>query len=105
MQHSVKQLQEAGIQPDILLCRCEQTLDEGLKKKVGLFCNVPTNSVFTSTDVEKSIYELPVLFHKEGIDSRILEKLGLSPKKCDISPWEKFLNKLKNPSKTEALQS
>lgn len=100
MQHSVKQLQEAGIQPDILLCRCEQTLDEGLKKKVGLFCNVPTNSVFTSTDVEKSIYELPVLFHKEGIDSRILEKLGLSPKKCDISPWEKFLNKLKNPSKT-----
>ncbi len=99
-QHSVKQLQEAGIQPDILLCRCEQQLDEGLKKKVGLFCNVPPTSVFTSCDVENSVYELPVLFHEQGIDTKILEKLGLPQKKCDISPWLTFMDKLKNPSQT-----
>src|SRR5574344_262577 len=57
-QHSVKQLQETGIQPDILLCRCEKELDAGLRKKVALFCNVAPDAVFTSTDVQKSIYEL-----------------------------------------------
>ncbi|MCR5290330.1 MAG: CTP synthase [Treponema sp.] len=96
-QHAVKQLQEVGIQPDILLCRCEKVLDANLKKKVALFCNVSPSAVFTSTDVEQSIYELPSLFHKEGIDTCILEKLGLKTKECDISPWTEFLTKLKNP--------
>ncbi|QTQ12332.1 CTP synthase [Treponema parvum] len=100
IQHSVKQLQEAGIQPDILLCRCEQMLDEALRKKVGLFCNVSPGAVFTSTDVEKSIYELPVLFHEQKIDAKILEKLGLKQKKCDISIWTDFLDKLKSPLQT-----
>lgn len=99
-QHSVKQLQEAGIQPDILLCRCEKMIDEGLRKKLGLFCNVPLSAVFTSTDVEKSVYELPVLLHEQGLDAKVLEKLGLKPKFCDISPWVDFLNKLKNPVQT-----
>lgn len=101
MQHSVKQLQEAGIQPDVLLCRCEVPIDKGMKKKLALFCNVSEGAVFTSTDVEKSIYELPVLFHKEGIDAEILKKLRLySPElKCNIKPWTAFLSKLNAPEK------
>jgi CTP synthase len=96
-QHSVKQLQEAGIQPDILLCRCEQELDSGLRKKVALFCNVSPDAVFTSIDVQKSIYELPVIFHKEGIDTQILKKLALETERCSIRPWTAFLEKLNTP--------
>ncbi len=93
-QHSVKQLQEAGIQPDILLCRCEREIDAAMRKKVALFCNVSPDAVFTSSDVQKSIYELPVLFHKEGIDGRILKKLSLKSDRCSIRPWTSFLEKL-----------
>src|SRR5574344_434594 len=96
-QHSVKQLQEAGIQPDILLCRCEKELDAGLRKKVALFCNVAPDAVFTSTDVQKSIYELPVIFHKEGIDAQIYKKLAMEPERCNIRPWTAFLEKLNTP--------
>ncbi|MCI1208296.1 MAG: CTP synthase [Treponema sp.] len=98
-QHSVKQLQEAGIQPDILLCRCETTLEENLRKKVALFCNVAPGAVFTSTDVTNSIYELPVLFHEQGIDTAILKKLGYAERKCIIKPWTDFLARLNNPGK------
>ena len=99
VQHSVKQLQEAGIQPDILLCRCEVPIDKSLKKKLALFCNVSESSVFTSADVEKSIYELPVLFHKQGIDAEILKKLKFADLKCNIKPWTQFLAKLGSPEK------
>ncbi len=97
-QHAVKQLQETGIQPDILLCRCDRMLDEDMSKKIALFCNVSTGSVFTSTDID-SIYELPLLFHEEGLDARIIEKLQLKNKKTDIKPWKDFNDKLKNLSK------
>lgn len=97
-QHSVKQLQETGIQPDILLCRCEQTIDEDMRKKIALFCNVSPTAVFTSTDVEKTVYELPLLFHKQGIDKKILEKLALDSKKTVIKPWKDFLERVQNPS-------
>lgn len=93
-QHSVKQLQEAGIQPDILLCRCERELDRQMRQKLSLFCNVSPDAVFTSTDVEKSVYELPVVFHKAGLDSRLFKKLSLSPERCNIRPWTSFLDKL-----------
>jgi CTP synthase len=96
-QHSVKQLQEAGIQPDILLCRCEKILDTAMCKKLALFCNVSPHAVFTSTDVQKSIYELPVIFHKEGIDAQILKKLAVTPERCNIRPWTSFLEKLHEP--------
>lgn len=99
-QHSVKQLQEAGIQPDILLCRCEVPIEKNLKKKLALFCNVSESAVFTSTDVEKSIYELPVIFHKQGVDSEILRKLKFGEElKCNIKPWTAFLSKLNSPEK------
>lgn len=98
-QHSVKQLQEAGIQPDILLCRCEHELDKGMKKKIALFCNVSEGAVFTSPDVEKSIYELPVIFHKQAVDAQIMRKLGWLDLKCNIKPWTAFLSKLNSPEK------
>ena len=97
-QHSVKQLQEVGIQPDILLCRCEVPIEEGMKKKIASFCNVAQGSVFTSTDVEKSIYELPVIFHQQGLDAKILEKLELKNRKTDVKEWTHFLDKLNNPT-------
>lgn len=97
-QHSVKQLQETGIQPDILLCRCEQKIDKDLRKKIAMFCNVSEGAVFTSNDIEKSIYELPVLFHEQGIDAKILEKLNLSHKRTNIKPWKDFLERMQNPT-------
>ena len=77
-QHSVKVLQQIGIQPDILLCRCEQMIDTELGQKIALFCNVRKDSVFTSIDVNSSIYELPLSFHDQGLDTKIIEKLGLT---------------------------
>jgi CTP synthase len=96
-QHAVKKMQEIGIQPDILLCRCEAPLDKELREKIALFCNVDTASVFASEDVQKSIYELPVLLHKQKLDQRILSRLGFSDKKVSIRPWSAFLNKLSAP--------
>lgn len=97
-QNSVKQLQESGIQPDILLCRTEKKLDTQLRKKLALFCNVSPDAVFTSTDVDKSIYELPVIFHKEEIDTYILKKLALPVERRTIWQWTQFVDKLKTPT-------
>lgn len=98
-QQSVKKLQETGIQPDILLCRCDRMLEEDMKRKIAMFCNVGTGSVFTSTDIEKSIYELPILFHEQGVDSKILEKLALADRKSDIAEWRLFVDKLQSPKR------
>lgn len=96
-QNSVKQLQQVGIQPDILICRCEAPVEESLKKKIGLFCNVSAESVFVSPDVEKSIYELPVIFHEQNLDSKILNKLKIMNRTTDVHQWTDFLNKLNHP--------
>lgn len=95
-QHAVKQLQEAGIQPDILLCRCNVPLDCDIRKKIALFCNVTQDSVFVSCDVQKSIYEIPVIFNTQGLDEKILRHLGFENKKANIKPWTNFLGKLNN---------
>ena len=71
-QHSVKELRSIGIQPDILLCRTNQDLGEGIKKKIALFCNVSEDAVITAKDV-KCIYEVPLNFHEEGLDDKIVE--------------------------------
>ncbi|GMO51572.1 MAG: CTP synthase [Treponemataceae bacterium] len=97
-QHAVKKLQETGIQPDILLCRVEQNLDAALRKKIALFCNVAPDAVFSTADVEKTIYELPVLFHKQGIAEKILLKLKL-PAKTSIGAWADFVTKLNHPAR------
>ena len=95
-QHSVKELRAIGIQPDILLCRTERTLSKSLKEKIALFTNVPTDAVITAKDV-KSIYEVPVLFHKEGLDDKILELLNIWTGAPRIEAWEELIEKIKQP--------
>lgn len=97
-QHSVKELLEAGIQPDILVCRSEQSLSLDIRKKLALFCNVPLNSVIEALDAE-TIYDVPILMRKEKLDERVLVKLKLKHKKePKIDHWKEFLGKLKNPT-------
>ncbi len=95
-QHSVKELLASGIQPDILMCRSESLLTDELKKKIALFCNVEAKSVISAVDVE-SIYELPLRLHSEGVDDRILEKLGIWTGAPNIEPWEQLVRTIKNP--------
>jgi CTP synthase len=97
-QHSVKELREIGIQPDILLCRCDRPLPKDVKEKIGLFCNLTPGSVFSAVDVQ-SIYEVPLNFRNEGLDEIIMEKLGMWTPRPDFSEWEKLVYKVKNPSR------
>ncbi|MFN3403144.1 MAG: CTP synthase [Cytophagaceae bacterium] len=97
-QHSVRQLSEAGVQPDILVCRTEHPLPIEIRKKLALFCNVNVNSVIESIDAE-TIYDVPLLMKKEKLDERVLTKLKLSNKgEAKIDAWKDFLGKLKNPT-------
>lgn len=96
-QHSVKTLLESGVQPDIIICRTVKSLNDNLKKKIALFCNVAPSSVVEGIDAE-SIYDVPVLMHKEGLDVEILRKVHISGSNSpDLKDWEQFLKKLKNP--------
>jgi len=95
-QHSVKELREIGIQPDILLCRTDRFLPREIKAKIALFCNVEQDAVITAKDVE-TIYEVPLVFHQEGLDEKIVEKLNMWTRAPDLSMWEDLVRKLKNP--------
>ncbi len=95
-QHSVKALREIGIQPDILLCRTPRPLSQEIKNKIGLFCNVPSQSVIQAIDVE-SIYEIPLLFHQEGLDDLVCQHLDLSCQRLDMGEWEGMVEKIKHP--------
>ncbi|PIE58200.1 MAG: CTP synthetase [Desulfobulbus propionicus] len=95
-QHSVKELLASGIQPDILMCRTEEPLPEDLKKKIALFCNVEPESVISSIDVD-NIYEVPLCLRSEGVDDRILEKLGIWTGAPHMQPWEELVHKIKHP--------
>jgi len=99
-QHSVKELREIGIQPDILLCRCERDLPRDMKAKIALFCNVEEKAVITAIDVEH-IYAVPLSFHKEGLDEQVVEKLNIWTKAPDLTPWQEVVAKLTHPSKGE----
>ena len=97
-QHSVKQLLEAGVQPDILVCRTEYSLPADIRRKIALFCNVSINSVVESIDVE-TIYDVPIRMRAEKLDERVLEKLNITNlKDPNIDLWKEFLGKLKNPA-------
>jgi len=85
-QHSVKELREIGIQPDILLCRTDRFLPPELKAKIALFCSVPTDAVVTAKDVG-NIYEVPIVLAGEGLDTQIVRCLGMEPGECDLKPW------------------
>lgn len=96
-QHSVKTLSESGMSPDLLVCRSEYQLDESIRKKIALFCNVEYEDVVASLDAE-SIYEVPLLMQAEGLDSRVIDKLNLPAKNADLKKWKGFVDKIKNPS-------
>lgn len=98
-QHSVARLREIGIQPDILLCRSERSLSEEVRRKIALFCNVTEEQVFEATDVD-SVYEVPILLQRQGLDRLIMNRLGLSGKRQDLSLWKTKLRRLQNPSKS-----
>jgi CTP synthase len=95
-QHSVKELTGLGIQPDILLCRTDRLLDKNIKTKIAHFCNVAENAVITAKDVEW-IYEVPLFFHDEGLDERIVEKLNIWTGAPHLERWQKVIDVLKNP--------
>jgi CTP synthase len=95
-QHSVKELREIGIQPDILLCRSDRKLPKDVKEKIGLFCNVPADQVFSAVDVA-SIYEVPLYFHEEALDEKIVEKLGIWTGTPDLTRWENMVSKIRKP--------
>lgn len=95
-QHSVKELRAIGIQPDILLCRTDRPLDQKLKAKISLFCNVDTNAVITAKDVD-SIYEVPLCLHEEGVDEKILDLLNVWTRAPQIQPWTDLVRKIKEP--------
>jgi CTP synthase len=95
-QHSVRELRADGIQPDILLCRTEVPLEDSLKAKIALFCNVPQDAVITAIDVD-TIYELPLHLHREGLDAKILELLNIWTGQPNIKPWEELVYNIQNP--------
>ncbi|MCE5212390.1 MAG: CTP synthase [Deltaproteobacteria bacterium] len=95
-QHSVKALREIGIQPDILLCRTENFLSEDIKSKIALFCNVEVNSVFTAKDVS-CIYEVPLIYHREGLDAKIVDLLNIWTGQPKLDAWEEVVSKFNNP--------
>jgi CTP synthase len=95
-QHSVKQLREIGVQPDILLCRTDRELPVEMKRKIAIHCNVDTEAVITARDVDV-IYEVPLALKDEGLDELIVKKLGLECQKSDMEKWEIFVHKIKKP--------
>ena len=95
-QHSVKELREIGIQPDILLCRTDRLLSSDIKSKIALFCNVDKDAVITAKNVQ-TIYEVPIMFHQEGLDEKIGEKLNIWTGRPNLKGWERVVKKIKHP--------
>jgi len=99
-QHSVGKLREIGIQPDILLCRSEKALSKEARSKIALFCSVPVDNVIQALDVG-TVYEIPVIFKKQGLDDLIVKRLGLKAKKGSLSDWSnKVVKRIKHPART-----
>jgi CTP synthase len=96
-QHSVKELRAIGIQPDILLCRTDRFLPAAIKSKIALFCDVDEEAVITAKDVD-TIYEVPLVFHQEGLDDIIVKLLGLPAGPIDLTTWERIVHKIKEPA-------
>ena len=97
-QHSVKEMREIGIQPDILLCRTQMTLTRALKEKIALFSNVAVEAVIGAIDVT-CIYEVPLMFHAEGLDELIAERLNIWARTPDLSVWQRIVKGFKNPTR------
>jgi CTP synthase len=95
-QHSVRDLMQIGIQPDVLVCRSEQPLAADIKRKIALFCNVDFGCVIESPDV-RSIYEIPLRFHDQGFDTVVCERLRLETRAPDLSPWKAMTDRILQP--------
>jgi CTP synthase len=95
-QHSVKELRSIGIQPDVLLCRCEQQLPEGERRKIALFTNVPEQAVISATDVDV-IYKQPLWLHKQGLDEIVVKRFGLDAGPADLSGWQRTVDAVEHP--------
>jgi CTP synthase len=97
-QHAVKEMREIGIQPDILLCRCDRPLPRPMKEKISLFSNVPVDCVIAATDVA-CIYELPIALHAEGIDEKLTELLNIWARQPDLGSWHRIVERFKKPAR------
>jgi len=95
-QHSVKELREIGIQPDILLCRADRMVPDNERRKIALFTNVEEEAVISAVDVD-SIYKIPAFFHDQGLDEIVCRKLGIKAPPADLSKWQQLLEALANP--------
>ncbi len=96
-QHSVRELAALGVQPDVLVCRCEQPLPPSERAKIALFCNVPETAVIPALDA-KSIYAVPMQYHGEGLDAEVLRAFGITPSSApDLSRWSDIMDRLTNP--------
>jgi len=96
-QHSVKELRSIGIQPDVLLCRCERMLSEGERRKIALFTNVPQDAVISAVDVD-NIYKIPLFYQRQGLDRIVLDRLGLKAGSADLSDWEDVVERRSRPA-------
>ena len=90
-QHSVKAMQEMGIQPDVLICRAPVMLDEATRRKIALFTNVHPDAVFTSYNIDTTIYEIPLVFFDQKLDQVVLKKMGVESRHADIRPWQAMM--------------
>jgi CTP synthase len=97
-QHSVKEMREIGIQPDVLLCRTQMPLSRSVKEKIALFSNVPVEAVIGCMDVS-CIYEVPLLLHSEGLDELVAERLNIWSRAPDLSTWQRIVDRFKEPSR------
>lgn len=97
-QNSVKELNGIGISPDILVCRCDHTLPPELREKIGQYCNLTSDRIFENQNAQ-SIYEVPLLLHEEGLDSKVCELLGLPNNHCDLTEWKEMVHRQLNPTR------
>ena len=101
-QHSVRALREAGITPDVLICRSDRELADDIKAKIALFCDVSAEDVVAATDVS-CIYEVPLLLHAQGLDDRICDKLNIWGRRADLSRWEEVVDRYNQPETTATI--
>ncbi len=94
-QHSVKELREIGIQPNILLCRCDRSIERNEIDKIALFCNVKSEDVIQALDV-KNIYNVPIVYHKEKLDSQVLKHFNIKPNKINLNKWKRIVQSANN---------
>ena len=99
-QQSVAKLREIGIQPHLLVCRCEKPLTLDMREKLSMFCNVPVKAVFAAEDVESSIYELPIMLQKQGMDQYVCELLGVKTRPNPKNIWAEIVRRIKSPKHT-----